>query len=113
MYEKVKQNAPGIYPPSKEEQLELLKELVKIAKENGIVIKGCYEGEFLSAVDVDCRGCQTKETIENAIGQKLDVPNRKTLVEPAIVCLGKTLVHIILVCTFANIVMLMLTKILF
>ena len=77
LYEKVKRNAPGIYPPSKEEQLKLLKELVKIAKENGMVIKGCYEGEFLSAVGVDCTGCQTKETIENAIGQKLEVPSKK------------------------------------
>ena len=77
LYEKVKRNAPGIYPPSREEQLELLKELVKIAKENGMAIKGCYEGEFLSAVGVDCTGCQTKETIENAISQKLEVPSKK------------------------------------
>lgn len=77
LYEKVKRNAPDIYPPSKEEQLELLAELVKIAKDNGMIIKGCYEGQFLEAVGVDCSGCQTKEVIENAIGINLNVPNRK------------------------------------
>lgn len=77
LYEKVKRNAPGIYPPSQKEQLELLKELVKVAKDNDIVIKGCYEGKFLEDVGVDCSGCQTQQTIELAIGQKLNVPNRK------------------------------------
>ena len=36
LYEKVKRNAPGIYPPSIDEQIELVKELVKIAGENAI-----------------------------------------------------------------------------
>jgi hypothetical protein len=77
LYEKVKKNAPGIYPPTREEQLELLAELVKIAKANGMIIKGCYEGKFLESVGVDCSGCQTKEVIETAIGVKLNVPSRK------------------------------------
>lgn len=77
LYEKVKKNAPEIYPPTKQEQLELLKDFVKIAKDNDMVIKSCYEGRFLEEVGVDCSGCQTVETIEEAIGQKLIVPNRK------------------------------------
>lgn len=77
LYEKVKRNIPTIYPPTKNEQLELLSELVKIAKNNDMQIKGCYEGAFLEEVGVDCSGCQTKEVIERAIGQNLIVPNKK------------------------------------
>ena len=77
MYEKVKRNAPNIYPPTKQQQLELLEQLVKIAKDNNMVIKGCYEGEFLKQVGVDCSGCQTQEIIEKAIGQKLNVLHNK------------------------------------
>lgn len=77
LYEKIKRNAPDIYPPTPKEQQELLAELVKIAKENDMVIKGCYEGQFLEAVGVDCSGCQTKEVIEKAIGINLNVPNCK------------------------------------
>lgn len=77
LYDKIKRALPNIYPPSKDEQLELLAELVKIAKRNGMVIKGCYEGEFLREVGVDCSGCQTKEVIELAIGEKLSVSKVK------------------------------------
>lgn len=77
MYEKIKRNAPDIYPPSKEEQLQLMSKLVQIAKDNGMVLKGCYEGEFLTQVGVDCTGCQTKEILEMAIGKHLCIPHKK------------------------------------
>lgn len=77
LYEKIRRNAPEIYPPTKQEQLELLKEFVKIAKDNDMAVKGCYEGQFLEEVGVDCSGCQTVETIEKVINQKLIVPDRK------------------------------------
>jgi hypothetical protein len=77
LYNKVKRNAPDIYPPEKSEQLTLLKEFVRIGRENGITIKSCYEGTFLSEVGVDCSGCQTQADIERAIGVKLNVPKRK------------------------------------
>jgi DNA repair photolyase len=77
LYNKVKRNAPEIYPPEKQEQLVLLKEFVRIGRENGIKIKSCYEGTHLSAVGVDCSGCQTQADIERAIGVKLNVPARK------------------------------------
>jgi hypothetical protein len=77
LYQKVKRNAPDIYPPDNDEQLILLKEFVRIGRENGITIKSCYEGQFLSKVGVDCSGCQTQADIERAIGVKLNVPNRK------------------------------------
>jgi hypothetical protein len=77
LYNKVKRNAPEIYPPDEDEQLVLLKQMVQIAKQYNIKIKSCYEGQFLSKVGVDCAGCQTQADIERAIGVKLNVPNRK------------------------------------
>lgn len=77
MYEKIKKNIPNIYPPSKKEQLLLVKELVRIAKENDMVIKSCYEGEYLKEVGADCKGCQTKEMIERVIGYDLIDTNKK------------------------------------
>ena len=77
LYEKVKKNAPKIYPPTVKEQVELAKEFVKIGKQYGIKIKSCYETAFLKDAGVDISGCQTKETIENAINEKLEVPKKK------------------------------------
>lgn len=77
MYEKVKRNAPGILPPTIEEQKELGKALSKIAKENGITIRTCCEGTHLAEFGIDISGCQTKEIIEKAIGVKLVPPKRK------------------------------------
>jgi hypothetical protein len=77
LYEKVKRNAPGIYPPSIEEQMELGKRLAKIAKENGMVIRTCCEGTHLAQFGIDTSGCQTKEVIERAIGLKLNPPHKK------------------------------------
>lgn len=77
LYEKVKKNAPDLFPLSVNEQVELLEELVKIARNNGMTIKGCYEGNHLEKVGVDCSGCQTQEIIERAIGLSLNVPKKK------------------------------------
>ncbi len=77
MYEKVKRNAPGIRPPTRQEQMELGEVLSKIAKENGITIRTCCEGTHLARFGIDVNGCQTKEVIERAIGTKLNPPKRK------------------------------------
>ena len=77
LYEKVKRNAPEIYPPNKQEQLELVAEMVKIAKNNGMQLRACCEGTYLSQVGAEVSGCQTKEVLERAIGVNLIVPNKK------------------------------------
>lgn len=77
LYEKVKRNAPGIYPPTIKEQEELVCELVKIAKQHGISIRSCCEGEHLEKFGVDVSGCQTQAVIETAIGKSLNVPKIK------------------------------------
>lgn len=76
-YKKVERNAPDIYPPDIEAQKALCGALVKIGNENGIKIKSCCENACLKECGADAAGCQTKATIENAIGKSLRVPKRK------------------------------------
>lgn len=77
VYKKVVRNAPGIYPPNIEKQKELCGAFVKIGRENGIAIKSCCENECLKDCGVDVSGCQTKSTIEKAIGENLNVPKKR------------------------------------
>ena len=78
LYKKVQRNAPGIYPPNIEEQKILGKQLAEIAKANGITIRSCCEGTHLAEYGIDVSGCQTKEVIERAIGEKLYIHERKS-----------------------------------
>lgn len=78
LYKKVQRNAPGIYPPTIEEQKILGCRLAEIAKENGITIRSCCEGFHLAEYGIDVSGCQTKEVIERAIGEKLYIHERKS-----------------------------------
>lgn len=89
LYKKVQRNAPGIYPPNIEEQKSLGKRLAEIAKENGITIHSCCEGTHLAEYGIDVSGCQTKEIIERAIGEKLHFRERKSQRSECNCLLGK------------------------
>lgn len=67
LYEKVKRNAPNIYPPSREETIELAKAFSQIGKENGMTIHACCEKTYLEEYGIDCKGCMTQEIIEKDI----------------------------------------------
>ena len=108
LYEKVRLNAREIYPPSFDEQKELIKELVRIAQTNEMTIRSCCEGEHLAHLGVDTTGCQTQEDIEKAIGCKLCVPSGKNRGGNVRAYLGKTLAHIIVAVIYAVIAMQML-----
>ena len=75
LYEKVKRNAPGIRPPTNEEQKYIAKEFVRIGKENNMIIHGCCENPNLKEVGIDITGCMSKEIVEKAIGFKLKAPS--------------------------------------
>ena len=77
LYEKVKRNAPYIRPPEMDEQIEIVKCFVNIAKENGIILHGCCENSYLSNFGLDSKGCLRKEFIEESIKEKLNVPSIK------------------------------------
>ncbi len=88
LYEKVKRNAPNIKPPTRDEQIEIGKAFSKIGKENGITIHSCCEKTFLAPYGIDCKGCMTKEIVEEGIGCKLNPPKRKNIREDCNCLLG-------------------------
>lgn len=74
LYEKTKRNFPGVQTVPFALQAELAKAFVEIGKRFGIAVKSCCETERLAAYGVDVSGCMTKEVIERAIGENLEVP---------------------------------------
>lgn len=104
LYEKVKRNEPDIYPPSKNEQVELVKELVKIANSHGMELRTCCEDVHLASVGANVSGCQTQDVIERAIGKKLSVP-KKNNVRKICSCLLGNDIGAYNTCIYANIAM--------
>ena len=77
LYEKVRRNFPEARVVSRQDQHFLGKEMIEIARDYGMVVKPCGEGQFLAEYGADCSGCMTIATYEMAIGQRLIVPNKK------------------------------------
>ena len=77
LYEKVKQNAPELRPPNKDEQEKLSKAFARIGKENNITIHACCEKDYLKNYGIDITGCMSQEIVEKAIHNKLKI-NKKT-----------------------------------
>lgn len=77
LYEKVKQNAPELRPPNKDEQEKLAKAFARIGKENNITIHACCEKDYLKNYGIDITGCMSQEIVEKAIHNKLKI-NKKT-----------------------------------
>lgn len=78
IYKKVEQNFPEAREVSKSDRITLGKELIKIAKNYGMTIRPCAEGDELAPYGADCSGCMTVNTFETALHACLNVPNRKT-----------------------------------
>ena len=78
LYEKVKRNAPGLRPPTSEEQIKIAKAFSKIGKENNITIHACCEKEQLKEYGLDVTGCMSQEIVEKAIGSKLKAPKNNS-----------------------------------
>ena len=81
LYEKVKRNYPEAKTVPMSAQLSLTETFVKIAAENGMIVKPCGESALLASAGADCSGCMTQKVFETAIGQNLNLPpnpaNRK------------------------------------
>lgn len=75
LYKKVERNFPEAKEVSTEDRLYLGKECIRIAGENGMVIKPCAEGTDLAAFGADCSGCMTQATFETALHSHLNVPS--------------------------------------
>ena len=74
LYEKVRRNFPEAREVSLADRMTLTREMVKIARRHGMVLKTCAEGDAYASVGADVSGCMTMETYERAIGEKLYPP---------------------------------------
>lgn len=77
IYEKTRRNFPSVREVSKEERLKIGEEFARIGRENSLNIKTCAEGSELDKFGLDSSGCMTKEVVERAIGQNLNIPKQK------------------------------------
>lgn len=77
LYEKVKRNFPEVREVPQKDRIYLGQQFVAIGQKNGITIKACAEGDKLAPYGVDCKGCMTVETFENALHASLQVPKKK------------------------------------
>lgn len=78
IYKKVERNFPEARNVTKKDQIQLGKEMIRIAGNYGMVLKPCAEGTDLAQYGADCSGCMTVEMYEKALQSHLDVPKRKT-----------------------------------
>jgi hypothetical protein len=78
IYKKVQRNFPSAKPVPKEERLLIGKAFIEIARDNGMTIRPCAEGDELAKFGADCSGCMTKPTFENVLQCRLDVPPMKS-----------------------------------
>ena len=77
LYEKTIRNFPGVREVSKDERLKIGEEFARIGRENDLNVKTCVEGTELDKFGLDSSGCMTKEVVERAIGQNLNMPKQK------------------------------------
>ena len=77
LYQKVKRNFPEAKEVSREDSLYLGERMIRIAEENGMILKTCAEGDLLAPYGADCRGCMTLSMCEELLGTSLKMPYRK------------------------------------
>ena len=87
LYAKTKRNFFGVKEVSKENQITIAKEFVRIGSKYGITIRSCCEGTDLEEFGVDVSGCMTKPVIERAIGISLDMMKLKNSAREECDCL--------------------------
>ncbi len=78
LYEKVMRNFSQVRTVTSQERAAIGKTFAEIGSRYGITIKACAEGNDLAQYGVDCNGCMTKETFEQAIGSRINVPKKKS-----------------------------------
>ena len=76
IYKKVEKNFPEARAVLGEDRLRIGKAFIAIAKEHGMTVRPCAEGNYLAEYGADCSGCMTISTYEKALKTRLDVPKR-------------------------------------
>ena len=73
LYEKTKRNYPEARTVAREDRLVLGKAIVDIARQYGMTVRPCAEGDELAPFGADCSGCMTVAMYEQALGRRLKV----------------------------------------
>lgn len=77
LYEKTKNNFPDVKEVSRDVQTAIVKEFVRIARKYNVKIYTCLENKEFEIYGVNCKGCMSKEVIEEAVGIQLDIKTSK------------------------------------
>ena len=77
MYQKVLRNFSDVREVTEEEQLIIGENFSKIAQKYSLKMKTCVEGTLLDQFGFDSSGCMTKQVLEKAIGNTLNIPKGK------------------------------------
>ncbi len=77
LYEKTKRNFKGIRSVTNDEQEALIAAFSEISKENSLQVHLCCENAALTRENIDADGCMSKEVLEQALGCRLSVPQKK------------------------------------
>lgn len=76
LYEKTLRNFKEAKSVPQDARRELVRAFAETGKKYGMKIKTCAEGEAWQRYGVDVDGCLTKDTLEQALGEALDIPAR-------------------------------------
>lgn len=76
IYKKVEKNFPEARAVRHDDKITIGKAFIEIAKQYGMTIRPCAEGNELEAYGADCSGCMTVNTYETALDSHLNVPKK-------------------------------------
>lgn len=76
IYKKVEKNFPEAHAVRHDDKITIGKAFIEIAKQYGMTIRPCAEGNELEAYGADCSGCMTVNTYETALDSHLNVPKK-------------------------------------
>lgn len=74
LYEKTRRNFPAARAVPAAERLAMGQAMAEIARQNGMVLRPCAEGDELAKFGADCRGCMTMAMYEQALHARLKAP---------------------------------------
>ena len=77
IYQKVKKNFPEAKPLEKADRMYLGEKMAQIAKDHGMTLRPCAEGNELEAFGADCSGCMTQAMYEKAVHNSMNFPKVK------------------------------------
>ncbi len=85
LFEKTKKNFPEAREVVREDRLAIGKAFAETGRRHGMTIRSCLEGTELAQFGIDVSGCMSQAVVEHAIGEKLNVPKSRHILDCACV----------------------------